>query len=209
VDYFPAIAFDYRIFIFAMPFFMLAWSAAKLRLRPDASAPWFFLLWFGLGFGLAEFLASAQYLSQAVLAMCALGAWTGLGIYRSKFDSPAGRKSRFPISCIITAVVLSVAVVYAAMDRDSCLYEPGEQGKSSDVAQAALEPQQASQSDSHAERTWAQIMADRRQMGFNFLKGAILVAVCLVGVYQCWNVGRCVLRPKKQADTFTGLPGSG
>jgi hypothetical protein len=52
-------------------------------------------------------------------------------------------------------------------------------------------------------------MADRRQMGFNFLKGAILVAVCLVGVYQCWNVGRCVLRPKKQADTFTGLPGSG
>jgi hypothetical protein len=209
VDYFSAIAFDYRIFIFAMPLVMLAWSAAKLYRRPHASAPWSFLLWFGLGFGLAEFFESAQYLSQAVLALCALGAWTGLGIYRSKFDSPAGSKSRFPISCIITAVVLSVAVVYAAMDRDACLYEAGEQGNPSDVAHAALAPQQDSQSDSHAERTWAQIMADRRQMGFNFLKGAILVAVCLVGVYQCWNVGRCVLRPKKQADTFTGLPGAG
>jgi hypothetical protein len=205
VDYFSAIPFDYRIFIFAMPLVMLAWSAAKLRRRPDASAQWSFLLWFGLGFGLAEFIESAQYLSQAVLALCALGVWTGLEIYRGKFDAAAGRKSPFPLGCIITAVVLSVAVVYAAIDRDTGLNEAGEQ----DVAQAALAPQQASQSDSHMERTWAHIMADRRQVGLNFLKGAILIAVCLVGVYQCWNVGSCILRPKKQADTFTGLPGAG
>ncbi|MGA2799698.1 MAG: hypothetical protein ABSE63_19115, partial [Thermoguttaceae bacterium] len=36
---------------------MLARQAGKLRLRPDPSAPWPYLIWFGLGFGLAECLA--------------------------------------------------------------------------------------------------------------------------------------------------------
>jgi hypothetical protein len=341
VDNFPAILFDYRILLFALPFFMLARRAGKLRVRPDRSAPWAYLIWFGLGYGLAEcltlwaaepagptaiglvragimaaalfallefgrrqvriagkllpglwiypplivlalagalqgwgglaatcslalgipgslmsglalwqlsgtrtgqqrlglqaaavslwlavpaivmatpntlmplaignqgsaFLTSAQYLSQAVLALCALGVWTGLGIYRSKLDSADGRCSPVPLGSISTAIVLSVAIGFAAMDRE-WLYEAGSQNDRTDAVLAVLVPQEAPPPESHANRTWEQIVADRRQKGLSFLKGAGLVAVCLAGVYYCLNIGWSALRPGKQADTSISL----
>ncbi|MGA2059942.1 MAG: hypothetical protein ABSG67_05630 [Thermoguttaceae bacterium] len=343
VDNFPATLFDYRVLLFALPFFMLARQAGKLRLRPDRSAPWPYLIWFGLGYGLAEclalwagepagpiaiklvraaimapalfallefgrrqvriagkslsglwiaplfivlilagalqgweglaatcllalgipgslmsglglwqlsgtrtgqqrlglqaaavslwlavpaivmsapnalmppaigergaeFLASAQNLSRAVLALCALGAWTGLGIYRSKLESADGRCSPIPLGSISAAIVLSVAIVFAGMDREG-LYDTGSQNIPTDAVLAVLIPQEGPQPESHANRTWEQIVADRQQRGLNFLKGAALVAVCLAGVYYCVSIGWSALRPGKQGDTSTSLYG--
>ena len=151
-----------------------------------------------------EFLASAQFLSQAVLAFSALGVWTGLGIYRSQLDSADGRRSPVPLGSISTAIVLSVAIGFAAMDRE-WLYDAGSQNNPTDAVLAVLTPQEASQPESHANRTWEIIVADRRQMGLNFLKGAALVAACLAGIYYCLNIGWSALRPKKQCDTSMGL----
>ena len=90
----------------------------------------------------AEFLASAQYLSQAVLALCALGAWTGMGIYRSQLDSADGRCSPVPLGSICTAIVLSVVIGFAAMDRE-WLYKAGSQNNPTDAVLAVLTPQEA------------------------------------------------------------------
>ncbi len=325
VDNFPAVLFDYRVLLFTLPLFMLARQTGKLRLHPDQSAPWSFLIWFGLGYGLAEcltpwsvepagpfaikviraaimapalfallefgrrqvriagrllpglwiypplivlilagalqgweglattcplalgipgglmsglamwqlsgshtgqkriglraaavslwlavpaivmatpntlmapltgnrvaeFLASAGYLSQAVLALCALGVWTGLGIYRSQLDSTDGRCRPLPLGSISAAIVLSAAIGFAAMDREY-LSEANSQDIPTDAVLAVLTPQEASQPESHANRTWEQIVADRRHKGLNFLKGAALIAVCLTGVYYCLNIG--------------------
>ena len=304
-----ALSFDYRLLLFALPFFMLARQAGKLRLHPDASAPWSLLVWVGLGYGLAEcltlsameaagptalrlvraaiitlsliallefgrrqvriagrllpgawiypplmllaltgvfhrlaglaatsrlafgipgslmsglalwrlsksiegqkrlglqaaavslwlaapaillsapnafliystgsraveFLASAQYLSQAAMAFCALGAWTGLGIYRRNLGSAVGSGSMLPTGSLWTAIAMSVAISFAAMDRERWLFETGSQNNPTEAEMAALVPQEASQPLSQADRTWEQIMCDRRQLGLNFLKGA-------------------------------------
>jgi hypothetical protein len=327
--------------LFALPFFMLARQAGKLRLLPDRSAPWAFLIWFGLGYGLAEclamwttdpagpdtlglikaaimapalfallefgrrrvriagrllpglwitlplivlalagallgweglaascllalgipgslmsalvlwqlsgtrtgqerlglraaamslwvaapaivlatlnslmpptignrgvqFLASAQYLGQAVLALCALGTWTGLGIYRSKLDSADGRSAPVPLGSISAAIVLAVAIGIAAMDRD-WLSDSGSQNIRTDAVLATLTPQDGPQLESHANQTWEQIISDRRHKGLNFLKGAAIVAVCLAGAYYCINIGWSALRPGKQGDTSMNL----
>ncbi len=155
--------------------------------------------------GGTEFLASAQYLSQAVLALCALGVWTGLGIYRSNLDAAEGRRSPFPSGCISTAIVLSVAIGFAAMDRDRRLSEDRSQNNPTDAVLAVLAPQKAAQPKSRTARTWEQIIADRRQMGLNFLKGAALVVFCLIGIYYCLNIAWSAMRPKKQGDTCMGL----
>ena len=80
MDNFPAVLFDYRILLFALPFFMLARQAGKLRIRPDPSAPWPFLIWFGLGYGLAECLTpwSAEPAGP-----------TALGLVRAAIMAPA------------------------------------------------------------------------------------------------------------------------
>jgi hypothetical protein len=334
MDKFPAILADYRVLLFALPFFMLARQTGKLRLRPDPSAPWSFLIWFGLGYGLAEFLTpwaaepagptalglvraaimalalfallefgrrqvrfagniiswkwislplmvialagafqgwaglaatcllvlgipgglmsglalwqfsktrtgqqrlgllaaavslwlavpaivavassalmvhvnsnlgaefitSAQCLSHAALALCTLGMWTGLGIYRSKFDSVDGRRSPVPLGSIGAAIVLSVAIGFAAMDRE-WLHQANSKNNPTDAQLAVLTPQDASGLESHSNRTWEQIVADRRHKGLNFLKGAVLVITCLAGVYYCLNICWSALKPGKQ-----------
>jgi hypothetical protein len=341
VDNFPAILFDCRILLFALPFFMLARQAGKLRLHPDRSAPWPYLIWFGLGYGLAEcltlwvsepagpaairlvraiimapalfallefgrrqvriagkslpglwitpplvilalagalqgwdglaatcllalgipgslmsglalwqlsgtragqqrlglrvaalslwlvvtaivmatpnmlmppaigiggmeFLVSAQNLSQAVLALCALAAWTGLGIYRSKLESADGRCLSVPLGTISAAIVLSIAIGFATMDRE-WLNGAGSQDNPNDAVVAVLIPQDGPQPESHANQTWEQIVADRRHKGLNFLKGAAIVAVCLAGVYYCLSIGWSALRPGKQGDASMSL----
>jgi hypothetical protein len=152
----------------------------------------------------AEFLASAQYLSQAVLALCALGAWTGLGIYRSKLDSAGGRCPPIPLGSISAAIVLSVAIGFAATDRE-WLCGADSQNDRTEAVLAVLVPQEGPPSGSHANRTWEQIVADRQHKGLNFLKGAALVVVCLAGVYYCLNIGWSALRPGKQIDGSTSL----
>jgi hypothetical protein len=341
VDNFPGILFDYRILLFALPFFMLARQTGKLRLRPDPSALWPYLIWFGLGYGLAEclwpwagqpagpiairlvrvaimtpamfallefgrrqariagkllpglwiypplivlalagalqgwdglaatcclalgipgglmsglalwqlsgtragqerlglraaavslwlavpatvmaapntlielsigdrgaaFLAPAQNLSHAVMALCALGVWTGLGIYRKKLDSADGRCSPVPLGSISAAIVLSVVIGFAGMDRE-WLYDSGSQDIPADAVLAVLTPQDGIQPESNARGTWEQIVADRRQKGLNFLKGAALVAVCLAGIYYCLNIGWSALKPGKQSDGSMSL----
>jgi hypothetical protein len=152
----------------------------------------------------AEFFASAQNLSQAGLALCALGAWMGLGIYRSKLDSADGRCSPVPLGSICTAIVLSVVIGFAAMDRE-WLFNTGSQNDRTDAVLAVLTPQEGPQPESNGSRTWEQIVADRRQKGWDFLKGAGLVVVCLAGVYYCLNIGWSALRPEKQGDTSISL----
>ena len=114
----------------------------------------------------AEFLASAQYLSQAVLALCALGAWTGLGIYRSQLDSADGRCRPLPLARICAAIVLSVAIGFAAMDREY-LTEAGLARQSHRRRSGRADSAgRLSPPESHANRTWEQIVADRRHNGF-------------------------------------------
>ena len=153
----------------------------------------------------AEFLASAQNLSQAVLACCA-GAWTGLGIYRSKLVSSDGRCSPVPIGSISAAIVLSVAIVFAGMDREG-LYDTGSQNIPTNAVLAVLTPQEGPQPESHANRTWEQIVADRQQKGLNFLKGAALVAVCLAGIYYCVSIGWSTYDPESKTKHLLGLYG--
>ncbi len=109
---------------------------------------------------------------------------------------PDGRCSPVPLGLISAAIVLSVAIGFAAMDRE-WLYEAGSQNNPTDAVLAELTPQEASQPESHANRTWEQIVADRRQMGLNFLKGAALVAACLAGIYYCLNIGWSALKTQK------------
>jgi hypothetical protein len=336
--HFPSIIFDYRILLFAMPFFMLARQAGKLRIRPDHSAPWLFLIWFGLGYALTEclalcveepagstvlglvraaimapalfallefgrrqvriagkllpgwrinpplillalagvllswdglaascllalgipgglmsglalwqlsktragqqrfglraaavslwatvpvmvltmplalvepafsargieFLASAQFISQAVLAICALGAWTGLGIYRSQLDAADGRSAPLPLGSICSAIVLSIVIGIAALDRS----DAGSQTQSSDEVIAVIATQDASNSQSRVNQEWEQIVSERRHKGLNFLKGATIVVVCLVGAYYCLSIGWSAMSPRKQCDTSMSL----
>jgi hypothetical protein len=127
-----------------------------------------------------------------------------LGIYRSKLDSADGRSAPVPLGSISAAFVLSVAIGIAAIDRD-WLSDSGSQNTSTDAVLAALTPQEGPQIESHANRTWEQIITDRRHKGWNFLKGAALVALCLAGVYYCVNIGWSALRPGKQGDTSMRL----
>jgi hypothetical protein len=343
MDSFYTIQFYFRLFVFGLPFFMLAYQAAKLQRRPNTSAPWFFLIWFGLGYGLAEwlaifapeptgptalrllrsaimatsllallefgrgqvkiygrllprawvflplillaltgaikgssgldvtcryalgipggvlsgfalwrmsrsresaqqyglqaaavslwlavpliclvtpmtalpsagdiqptgFLSNAQNYIQAILALCALGVWTGLGIYRSNLEAAADRKSMYMLSGVTTLVVLLVAICFTPVDLyNTYLSETGTQGDSTDVMQVALIPQLTDQSEPQANRSWEQIMADRRQMGWNFLKGAMLVVVCMSCICYCCNVCLRVLRHKRRCDISPSL----
>jgi len=335
VEAFAAIPFDYRIFVFGLPFFMLAGQAAKLRRGHDHSATWSCLVQFGVGYGLAEwlvllapepsgplplrllrlaimapalfallnfgrgqlrifgrslpgawinlplialaftgalqgleqldatcryalgipggtlaglalwrlarsrpgeqrlglqiaalslwgavpmiglatpitflpsttgtqtvpFLAAAQCHIQAILALCAIGVGSGLWIYQSGLESAADRKFQALISRGVTAIVLSVAVAFAAMDKCAYLYDSSMQRNLTDSAQTAFVQEEGGQTEFHTGWTWEQFVSNRRQIGLNFLKGTFLVIVCLVGAYHFWNIGWCVLRRKNQ-----------
>ena len=145
----------------------------------------------------AEFVASAHYFSRAVLALCALGAWTGLGIYGSKPCSADAGSPAFPFGRI--------------MRRDCIvgrhrLCGDGRQWKRRGIARqthrrcaggAERAPPDAAPADSHSLRTWERIVAERRHMGLNFLKEAVLVVVCLVGAGYCINIGWCAFEAQK------------
>ena len=341
MDNSPAFAFDYVVLLFALPFFMLARQAGKLRMAGDSSAPWALLVWFGLGYGLAECLglsptepagpaalvllrmaltalslvallefgrrqtqlagralapvylypplvvlamfgaldglqglaaayrlalgipgclmsglalwraqssrtdqhclgfraaavslwlavpalvlagpnyflpfaiqnrgaeglAAAQCYSQAAVALCALGAWTGLAMHRARLALPDETAPPFPAGCVTAAILLSAAIGYAAIDRGRSLDVGDSQNDQAAVLAVLTDqpPHDAPQADLHVNRTWEVIVAQRRQIGLNFLKNAALVVVCLIGAGYCINIGWVALKPRKTDEAL-------
>jgi hypothetical protein len=330
--------FYYRLLVFGLPFFMLAYQAMKLRRRPNTSATWLLLAWFGLGYGLAEWLAiftsepsrpaalellrvaivasslfallefgrgqarifgrllskvwiypplmilifigvqfefvgldvacryvlgipggilaglalwqmsrssaglqqrgllvgaaslwlavpliclitpitalasagetqsagllaDAQYYIQAVFAVCALGVWAGLGLYRSDPELAAERKPLSVLNGIAALVVLLIAISFVPIGADSTnLSETETQGDPDNTMQIAIQ-----QENNQPDRSWEHIMAERRQKGWNFLKGAMLIVVCLTCITYCCYVCQRVLRHKSQCDIYPKL----
>lgn len=70
----------------------------------------------------------------------------------------------------------------------------GEQSESVDIA---IDPSILNQDTANNTRTLDQVMADRRRMSMNFLKTALIVLGCLIGIYQCRYIAMRAVKHKK------------
>jgi hypothetical protein len=345
MDNIPAFGLDYVVLLFALPFFILARQSVKLRVAGDSSAQWSLLVWFGLGYGLAEclglsatgptgppvvalaraaltalslvallefgrrhapiagrplagyclypplaalamfgaldgseglaaacrlalgipgcllsglalwraqptgtdkhrlglqtagvslwlavpalllscpktflplatedwgqgFCASVQCYSQAAMAFCALGAWTSLAIHRVRLASDGNSAPAFPAGCVSLAIVLSVAIGYAAVDRSSSFDAGDSQNERTAAVLTDQSPHDGAQAEPHANRTWEMLVAERRHIGLNFLKKAAMVVMCLVGAGYCINIGWGALKPRKTDEPLGSMRGT-